>query len=100
MEKATAKRPRRKVTYEEIATERVNGLTYEQIAKKFEVSVDTLERRIKEHKRKMAKGRPVRIEVNTQPADSSLKSDTVKKKYWYNKDTDTYITIIPGVTEP
>lgn len=105
--KSNAGRPKIKVTAEEILAELALERTHEQVARKFGVSVDTIDRRIKKYKESLTKASPVSAQkvekVEKTEGSSFLVSKALpngQKKYWYNKDSDTYITMIAGAVEP
>jgi predicted phosphodiesterase len=102
-------RPRAKVTLEMIETELAapNNLTVTQIAEKYGVSRDTIERRMKlatpAAKKSSAKPEPVK-EVSEKQSKIHLLSqavgDTKVSRYVYNEKTDTYVTFLRNAPEP
>jgi predicted phosphodiesterase/uncharacterized protein (DUF433 family) len=99
--KSKAGRPVIKVTAEEILAELDLDRTHEQVAKKFGVSVDTIDRRIKKYKEDMLKKTPKKTVSKKENPDGVSNVFIIdKKNYCYNRQTDTYLTTIKGLSEP
>jgi predicted phosphodiesterase len=84
-------RPRASITFEQIEADRKAGLKPQQIAAKYGVSKDTIERRIREHKAHSAKKAPGKKQSsgkkkNTEPRQSlyarAILSEQSKKADW------------------
>jgi transposase-like protein len=110
-------RPRTGVTLEMVQKELTeNKLTVTQIAEKFGVSRDTIERRLKqgaqESKSKKSAAKPTKESESAKPSKtvtereskihllSQAVGDSKVERYVYNEKTDTYITFLHNAPEP